>query len=172
MSDRKRVLITGAASGIGAASAKYLGLAGWEVVGLDRKIPADAEFEFHQIDLADEKSIDSALDALDGGYDALCNVAGLPPTAGALPTMKVNFFGLRQFTEAVAPKLSRGGAIVNVASLAGAGWPQSVERAKRIITSGSLSTAEAILAQEAVDDENCYFVSKECLILWTLQSWN
>ncbi len=169
---KKNVVVTGAASGIGLATAKLMQQEGWRVIGLDRRQPEAHVDAYVPVDLGDVASIEAAIEALDGPIDALCNVAGLPPTAGAMQTMQVNFFGLRHLTEGLVPKFSNGAAIVNVASLAGAGWPRSVERAIRLIEKGSLSNAQMITAAEGVTDENCYFVSKECVILWTLQSWN
>ncbi|MDR3514188.1 MAG: coniferyl-alcohol dehydrogenase [Azospirillaceae bacterium] len=169
---QKRAVVTGAASGIGLATAKLLQQEGWHVIGLDRHAPETGVDDYVPVDLADIASIEAAIDALDGQIDALCNVAGLPPTAGAVPTMQVNFFGLRHLTERLLPKLADRASIVNVASLAGAGWPQAIDRAVRLISTGTLANAPAVLSAEGVTDENCYFVSKECVILWTLQSWN
>lgn len=168
----KRVIVTGAASGIGAATAEQLTTAGWTVIGLDRHEPGTAVSQYVPVDIADPASIEAAVAAIDEPVHALCNVAGLPPTAGAVPTMKVNFFGLRQLTELLIPKLADRSSIVSVASLAGAGWPRAVERAARLVADGTLGNAEAMIAAEGITDQNCYFVSKECLILWTIQSWS
>jgi len=167
----KRAIVTGAASGIGAATAARLTAEGWRVIGVDRRpIPSHVAHSI-EADLGDAASIGAAAAAVEGPIHALCNVAGLPPTAGAAATMKVNFFGLRLLTERLLPKLADGASIVNVASLAGAGWPKAIERTKRLVAGGGLHNAEAMIAAEGVTDENCYFVSKECLIVWTLQSW-
>lgn len=66
-----RVLVTGAASGIGAGTAALLAEQGWEVVGADLK-PEDGLLE---LDVADELAWDRALDAA-GPLDALVNCAG------------------------------------------------------------------------------------------------
>jgi len=167
-----RAVVTGAASGIGAATAKLLKAEGWEVFCVDRNQPNETCDGFVQIDLGDAASIKAAIEKLPSGIDALCNVAGLPPTAGARPTMRVNFFGLRDFTEGLLPKLHDKASIVNVASLAGVGWPDNVARIKSALAVGSLNEADAYIEKAEITDEECYFFSKECLIVWTMKSWN
>lgn len=66
-----KVLITGAASGIGAGTAVLLREQGWDVVGADLK-PADGILE---LDAADEHAWDRVLDEA-GPVDALVNCAG------------------------------------------------------------------------------------------------
>lgn len=66
-----RVLVTGAASGIGAGTATLLARQGWEVVGADLR-PGAGQLE---LDAADEGSWDRALDAA-GPLDGLVNCAG------------------------------------------------------------------------------------------------
>ena len=165
-------VVTGAASGIGAAPARLLKKEGWRVIALDRNQPAETVDQFIKIDLGDEDSIRAAIAALPSGINALCNIAGMPPTAGARPTMRVNFFGLRDFTEGLLPKLADKASIVNIASLAGVGWPGNVERIKPALAVASLGESDAYLAQAKVTDEECYFLSKECLIVWTMKSWS
>lgn len=165
-------VVTGAASGIGAATAKLMHQQGWDVFVLDRNRPADTYSGYVHADLGDANSIRAAVAALPSGINALCNIAGLPPTAGARPTMRVNFFGLREFTESLVPKLADAASIVNVASLAGVGWPDNIARVKGALAVGSLSEADAYIASAGITDEECYFFSKECLIVWTMKSWS
>ncbi|SCC92635.1 hypothetical protein THIX_20685 [Thiomonas sp. X19] len=54
---------------------------------------------FVRADLSDPASIAHAAAAVGGGIDALCNIAGLPPTRSAAAVLRVNFLGLRVFTE-------------------------------------------------------------------------
>jgi short-subunit dehydrogenase len=139
----KRVLITGASSGVGAALARRLA-AGGAVVGLiarrrDRlaEVLADCRetspaSAMWVADLADTAAIErlaaEAADAL-GGIDVLVNNAAVPKrrTVTALnaaeveAVMRINFFAPMRLTLALLPTmLARGvGMIVNVASVGG-----------------------------------------------------
>ncbi|MGX9789972.1 SDR family NAD(P)-dependent oxidoreductase [Mycobacterium sp. MMS18-G62] len=139
----KRVLITGASSGVGAAVARALAEQG-AVVGLiarrrDRLAAVLAECQTSSpdsrmwvADLADSAAVDAlglqAWDAL-GGIDVLVNNAAIPKrrAAPALEpseveaVMRVNFFAPMRLTLAVLPRmLQRGaGVIVNVSSVGG-----------------------------------------------------
>jgi short-subunit dehydrogenase len=139
----KRVLITGASSGLGAALARQL--AGQEaVVGLiarrrDRlaEVLADCQrtspgSAMWAADLADTSAAgELALQAWDvlGGIDVLVNNAAIPkrrPVTELDPVeveavMRVNFFAAMRLTLALLPRmLARGsGMIVNVSSVGG-----------------------------------------------------
>ena len=112
----KTVVITGAASGIGAATAKLMKEKGAKVVGFDLNEPAENVDEYIQVNLADEASIEEAVGKYSDGAVALCNIAGIPPTKPAPLVLQVNFLGLRKFTELMIPKLNDGASIVSMAS--------------------------------------------------------
>src|SRR5262245_23215029 len=119
----KQVVVTGAASGIGAATARALLQAGAEVHALDvREVQLEGAHP-GLVDLRDPASVDAAVAALPATVDALFNCAGLPQTFGPGPAMEVNFLGLRHLTEAVIPRMPASGAIACVASVGGLGWP-------------------------------------------------
>jgi NAD(P)-dependent dehydrogenase (short-subunit alcohol dehydrogenase family) len=120
----KRVAITGAASGIGAATLGALRRHGASVAGLDIQPQGD----LIACDVRDQASVDSAVaEAVErlGGLDVLINCAGigLPQRAGdrpgedALAVVDVNFFGPWRVTAAALPALlASGGRVVNIAS--------------------------------------------------------
>ena len=121
----KRVLITGAASGIGAAAAAGLRARGAGVAGLD--INADGG-DLIACDVRDQESVDSAVaEAIErlGGLDVLINNAGIGnpqsagrrPDADALAVIEVNMLGPWRVTGAAMPALLESrGRVVNVAS--------------------------------------------------------
>jgi len=120
----ERVLITGAASGIGAATAADLRGKGAEVVGLDLAA-ADGILA---CDVTDQASVDSAVAAAIeqlGGLDALVNCAGIGipqsaaqrPDENAVRVLDVNLLGTWRVTAAALPALRASrGRVVNVSS--------------------------------------------------------
>jgi NAD(P)-dependent dehydrogenase (short-subunit alcohol dehydrogenase family) len=120
----RRVIITGAASGIGAAAATELRRHGARVVGLDLH-PAEGVIA---CDVRDQASVDGAVAqaiGILGGLDVLVNNAGIgiPQLAGdrpdsdALAVIDVNLLGPWRVAAAAMPALRRSrGRVVNVAS--------------------------------------------------------
>lgn len=121
--ESKRVVVTGASSGMGAAAAGLLVELGAEVIGLDVQ-PTELELAaFHLTDLRDRAAIDVAVESIGGGVDSVFSVAGLPgPPFSDLDTVLVNFIGSRHLIESLLPGMRTGAAIACVASNAGLGW--------------------------------------------------
>lgn len=143
------VLITGASSGIGAATARLLASAGHTVGIIGRRAdrlqavldscreatPASTAWVADLGDLARAEEIAGEAEESFGGVDVLINNAAVPkrmPVAELTPAqveevMRVNFFSPVRMTLRLLPHmLARGaGTIVNVASLGGRlGIPQ------------------------------------------------
>jgi NAD(P)-dependent dehydrogenase (short-subunit alcohol dehydrogenase family) len=135
-------LVTGAARGIGLATARRFLAEGWRVALLDidaatlaatQAALADAPrvLALHA-DVADESAVRAAvarIDAAWGRLDALVNNAGIAVFKPVLETtaaewervMAVNLTGPFLCTQAAAPLMRRGGggAVVNIASISG-----------------------------------------------------
>ena len=130
----KRALVTGAASGIGAACVRVFAREGARVAGIDlAKPPADVELvSFHEVDVREEEpvraAVAAALAAL-GGLDVVVNAAGV---AGGGPAhlcdlaewkrvLDVNLTGTFLVTKHALPALiaAKRGSIVNLASVEG-----------------------------------------------------
>jgi NAD(P)-dependent dehydrogenase (short-subunit alcohol dehydrogenase family) len=129
----KKIVVTGAASGIGAESAKEIKRQGATVIGVDLNQPQKNIDHFVRADLSDPVSIESAVKSIPDGIDAICNIAGLPPTKNRAMVIKVNFLGLRHFTELMIDKLNNNASIVNMASLAGFEWNKSEGQIKALL---------------------------------------
>lgn len=168
----KRIVVTGAASGIGQQSAKVLKERGATVIGFDRNQPTAHVDEYIQVDLMDPGSIERAVASFSGGADALCNIAGLPPTAPVNSVLVVNFIALRRFTQLMVDKLNDGASIVNMASLAGIGWPRAIGELISFIEIANFDNVDSLCSEFHIDQERSYFFSKEALVVWTMQNWN
>lgn len=165
----KTIVITGVASGIGAQTAELALSMGADVVGIDVVEPR-ASVAFVKADLSSESDIAAAVERLPQRIDALANVAGISGKVGAAKTLAVNFYGLRALTLAAAPRIREGGAVVNVASIAGFGWRANLERAKALADIPGMPDTTAAATNHGVRDGECYPVSKEALLLWTYRA--
>jgi len=120
----RRVLVTGAASGMGEATARLVADRGAEVWAVDVREPSTPVARYLPTDLRDETSIDETVRGVSDPLDAVFNCAGLAQTSPPLDVMTVNFVGARHLLEGLVPKLRPGSAIACVASVAGFRWPQ------------------------------------------------
>ena len=123
-------VVTGAASGMGHATAEMYLARGWQVLGIDLTpdLGIDhAALTALAVDIRDGEATTTAIAAHvpAGGIDAVANVAGVyPPTTIDSYTEElyrrifdVNVFGLLNVTRAALPHMSAGSAIVNFASV-------------------------------------------------------
>jgi NADP-dependent 3-hydroxy acid dehydrogenase YdfG len=135
MSDQKVVVVTGASSGVGQATARLLSQRGYRVFGTSRN-PVSAvpipTVEMVALDVRDDDSVGACVNAITsqvGRLDVLVNNAGYE-LAGALEELSIeeakaqfetNFFGVVRMVQAVLPHMrqQQGGQIINISSLAG-----------------------------------------------------
>jgi hypothetical protein len=128
-------MVTGASSGIGAATVRQLRGAGFDVVAGARRadrlaeLAAETGARVHALDVTSQASIDAFCDAIPEAAVLVNNAGGalgLEPLAVAADakwtTMwETNVMGLMRMTRALLPKLtaSGDGHIVNIGSIAG-----------------------------------------------------
>lgn len=133
----KIILLTGASSGIGKATAKQLILAGHTVYCAARRVEALAELEtmggrIIAMDITAESQILEAVSVViqqSKRLDVLINNAGYAefgsveetPISTARRQFEVNLFGLAALTQAVLPYMreQKSGKIINISSVAG-----------------------------------------------------
>jgi len=165
----KKIIVTGCSSGIGKETCRVIKSLGGVVIGVDVNMPPDDVEEFYKADLSDKRAIEALVAALPPATNGIANIAGLPPTAPAEKVLKVNLVGLKFFTQRMIPKLANGASIVNVASLAGVGWPDAVEQI-RASYDLDFDDVAAFVSRHNVTNEGgrSYFFSKEALIVWTM----
>jgi NAD(P)-dependent dehydrogenase (short-subunit alcohol dehydrogenase family) len=135
MTNQKVVLITGASSGIGQATAERLVKAGYKVYGTSRRggRAGQRAFEMLTLDVTSDESVDAVVNEVmrrEGRLDLLVNNAGFGVApAGAEESsieqakaiFETNFFGIVRMTRAVAPHMRKqgGGRIINISSVLG-----------------------------------------------------
>ena len=172
MLNGKTIIVTGAASGIGAETARIVKEQGGTVIGLDINETKENVDQFILVNMSNPASIDEAIAAIPDGIDGICNIAGVPPTQDRALVLKVNFLGLRDFTEKMIAKMNDNGAIVNVASLAGLGWPQAQEQVKALLELRDFDAAESFCIEHDIVNgtDRSYSLTKEALIVWAMQT--
>jgi len=137
MADKKVVLITGASSGIGLATALQLLKRKHVVYGAARRVSSMAPIEQAgghtlELDVTDESSMSQAVQSVierEGRVDVLVNNAGYGsygavedvPMEEARRQIEVNIFGLARMTQLVLPHMRRlqRGTIINISSMGG-----------------------------------------------------
>lgn len=168
--DGRRAIVTGCYSGIGRATAELLLSLGAEVHGIDIRANDLPFAGFHATDLRDPAAIDRAVTAIGGRVDALFNCAGLPPGPQPLDVVKVNFAGTRHLTGGVLTLMGEGGAVVNVASNGGAGWRDHLPDLQALAATTSFDAAVDWFVARLDGAGAAYSLSKEAIIVWTMQS--
>lgn len=167
----RTVVVTGAASGMGQATAAILGELGARVVALDVQPVTVPAARSVMLDLRDKASIDAAVKAIGPGVDALFSCAGLPgPPFSDLDTVMVNFVGARHLVESTIPAMPSGSGVACVASSAAVGWQQSIPALRPLVESPTFEDARAWL--EAHPDAvgySAYIFSKQVMNAWI--SW-
>ncbi|WP_395623099.1 SDR family NAD(P)-dependent oxidoreductase [Sphingomonas daechungensis] len=134
----KTILITGATSGFGRASARRFAAGGWRVIGTGRRADRLKELAEElgdvflplEVDMRDPDALGdlARLSAPWGDIDLLLNNAGLAPPTTPLPEtewskldqiIETNVTGLVALTRVLIPKLvERKGQIINLSSVA------------------------------------------------------
>jgi NAD(P)-dependent dehydrogenase (short-subunit alcohol dehydrogenase family) len=157
MSSPRRILVTGAASGLGAALVAAFRARGDEVLATDRVDASSVEGGIDLVlDITSDDDWAAAVDAVRerwGGLDVLVNNAGVAG-GGRVDrcTLEewqwitdINLFGLVRGTKAFVPMLKeqRAGHLVNVASLAG------------LVHPGGMGSYNAVKAAVVAFTETC-----------------
>jgi NAD(P)-dependent dehydrogenase (short-subunit alcohol dehydrogenase family) len=162
------VVVTGAASGMGRATAEILVELGASVTAIDIKPTDVAVSHFMEVDLRDRRAIDDAVAAIDEPVHNLFSCAGLPgPPFSELDTMKVNFVGARHLAEGLVPKMPAGSSISAISSSAAVGWQDQIATIGPLLgTAGFDEAVEWLEANEELWSWSGYLFSK-----WVVDAW-
>jgi NADP-dependent 3-hydroxy acid dehydrogenase YdfG len=134
----KTILITGASSGIGKATAIHFQKQGWNVIATMRTPEKETELnklenvQLERLDVLDLESIDQAIKngiTIFGKIDAIVNNAGYGaygplesfPRENIIKQFNTNVIGLMDVTKAIIPhfRANKDGVIVNISSIGG-----------------------------------------------------
>ncbi|WP_083541838.1 SDR family oxidoreductase [Kribbia dieselivorans] len=157
---RPPVVVTGAASGIGAALVRILHDQGVTVIGVDR-IEGDGTLG---CDLADEVAIAELVNRLPAQIGGLANVAGVPGTAPPATILRVNVLGPRLLSDALQPRLVADSAIVSVASVAAHNNAQHDDSLELLHRAQSADDIDAWLESHPIDGTAAYDTSKRVVV--------
>src|SRR4051812_45146526 len=133
----KTILVTGASSGIGKATAIYLAQCGYQVYGAARRVEKMQSLKAYgvkpiMLDVSKEEGITACVEKIfneTGSIDVLINSAGLGsygaledvPLADAKNQLEINLFGVARLIQLVLPQMrkNRYGKIINISSIGG-----------------------------------------------------
>lgn len=163
----KRVLVSGAATGMGAAATKILLDLGAEVIAADIKRVQLPVKTFIEVDLRDKKAIDDLVAAIPNRVDAVFSCAGIPGAPFSdLDVMLVNFVGPRHLIESLVPKMPEGSAVATIASTAGMGWQQKLATWMGLLRADGFEAGKAWCAAHTDAIATGYGPSKQVMNAW------
>lgn len=162
------VLVTGAASGIGAALVERLVGDGTPVLAVDRAPLIERPgLTPYRCDLADPAQVTALVDAARGTVTRIAHVAGVPGTAPAPTVLAVNVLAPRLLIEGLLPHLPDDGSVVTVASVAAHRSPAPDEVLDALLAADDVAATERWLADHPHDGPAAYDTSKKALVRWT-----
>jgi len=168
--DGKRTIVTGAASGMGRATATALVAAGAEVHAWDVKpVELDGLASAQLADLTDSESIAAAFDAVAGPIDALFGCAGLPHTYSPMQIVEVSWCGTREVIDRALERMGHGGAVVTVSSIASMGWRFRTDVLKELVAIADRAKAREWIEAHPEQLGDGYCLAKECVVVYTVE---
>ena len=174
--DGRRAVVTGCASGIGAALVRQLAALGARVTGLDRT-PAhnDALDGFVPVELGDPDAVDRAAERVErdvGEIHALFNVAGVSSGIGDPErVVRINYLGPRALTTRLVAMMGAGTAVTHVSSLAAADVWTNSDRTRGLMETSTFADGVAWCTAHPEElADGGYRLSKEAVILETVTS--
>ena len=172
----KVAVITGAASGMGAAATEMLIDLGAKVFALDRNevtLPVEKAIK---VNLLRKESMDVALAQLPEKVDFFFSCAGVPGPkyqGGSFTeadVVVINYLAPRYLTEKLIPRMGFGSAIAIISSAAGMGWQSKIEELAPLLELEGFEEGVNFLKEHAdfpaVLPNGGYSNSKEAIIIY------
>ncbi|WP_354700648.1 SDR family oxidoreductase [Paraconexibacter sp. AEG42_29] len=166
MTEALPVVVTGSASGIGRAVAELLVATGTPVIGLDLRAEGPDGVDARACDLSDGHAVRAMIATLPDRLGGLASVAGVPGTHTPPVITLVNLLAPRCLGAALGPRIARGGAIVNVASVAAQRSTRSAGEVDAVLD-GTDAEAVAWVTAEGLDGTSTYDFTKKALLALT-----
>lgn len=164
----KRVVVTGAASGIGAAAVRKLVASGAAVIAVDRVASDDHSVAQMVVgDLSTHAGVLAIADQIEGPVDVLINNAGIAGNHPWRTVLAVNALAPRDLTRALMPKFGSAPVVVTTASQAGFLWQQNYARHNAFLAIDDWEAALDSIADLPDLDATCYNLSKEAAIVFS-----
>ena len=166
----KRVVVTGAGSGIGRAVAKQFLDEGAEVIAVQNRSPAEFATTRVTMSLRDADSIASACEQIPEKIDILCNVAGLGADDGtAEDVIAINFVGTRLLTESLIERVAPDGAVLNFGSTAGRNWRNDIDLIKRMLAMQGFDDVAPFWQSLDLPKQRSYNLAKGAVAVWSMK---
>lgn len=167
----KKVVLTGGASGVGAAAVEMIAALGCtDLTVLDVNEPTGPATAYIPTDMSDPASIDAAVAEIGSGVDVLFNNAGVAGVHEPDLVVRVNSLGPPRLTRGLLDGMPRGAAVVNTASIAGQGWPENLAAILELIAIDDWEQARQWVADhDELTTADPYGFSKQVAQVWTMQ---
>jgi NAD(P)-dependent dehydrogenase (short-subunit alcohol dehydrogenase family) len=165
----KTVVITGAASGMGAAAATILIELGAKVHAIDLNEPSCECQGFYQTDVSNPVAVNETVAKIHNDLDHidfLFCCAGVPPVLGALKCMMINYIGNRQLIEGLIPLMAEGTSIAIIASDAAMGWQSQLASGLELMRISDPVAAKEWCKSHPEFLRDGYTSSKEMILIW------
>jgi NAD(P)-dependent dehydrogenase (short-subunit alcohol dehydrogenase family) len=158
------IVVTGAASGIGAAVLAGLRASGRQCLPVDRVAPSGVGFL--ACDISNPGSIDACVGSIEGPVEGIAHIAGVSGTLDAETVVRVNYLGARRFIEAMLPKVKESGSVVFVSSLAARRCLWEPDRLRAALIVADWGDAQDHLNVRTIGGGEAYEISKRLLLAW------
>jgi NAD(P)-dependent dehydrogenase (short-subunit alcohol dehydrogenase family) len=167
--ENKTVVVTGAATGVGAALIEKLRGAGAErIVAVDVKPCNGPVDDVVLADLSDPSAIDDAIRRLPLRIDVLISNAGVAATQSLPVVMGVNVLAPRRLISGLQDRMEPGSAVVITASTAGGGFMERLGQIVELLAIEDWNRALDWVHAHPELTQNSYGFSKECAQVLTL----
>ena len=157
----RRVVVLGGATGMGAAAAQAAAQQGAHITVLDvAAVPYDCDQSI-SVDLRYQESVEAAVSEIKGGVDTVFSCAGVADGTPGLP--QINFISQRHFVDSLVDqdKITAGGAIVMISSVAGARWLKDLQQTGQLVRTADWDAAETFIAEHLGSED--YRFSKQAV---------